>query len=308
MGIACSEGKSKTPRRVSLAAGASMGIFISLFLHLSLIDPASAQNSAPASKSRTDVNKLVRDVIQNEINSEVRDQSLWAYREIREEGGKKKLFDVVQTKDGEIQRLLAVNGQPLSTKQRQAEDQRVLNLVNRPHELQQLKKKQHDDAEQMRGLLKMFPDAFLFQEAGMQGDLMKINFSPNPKFHPNSRPAQVFHHLAGNLLVDPRQKRIVEINGKLISEVKFGGGLLGHLDQGGTFTVKQEDVGNSHWEMTYMDIRMDGKAFFFKTLAVRETEINSDFRPLPDNTTPQQAANLLLKAGDNTLKVSRATR
>lgn len=264
-----------------------------------------AQDSRPSSRPETDINKLIREVIHNEIESQVNDQSLWRYREVHEESGKKKLFDVVQTKDGEIQRLLALNGQQLSGKQRQAEDQHIQTLVAHPQQLQQLKKKQHDDAEQMRSLLRMFPEAFLFQDGGPQGNLIKINFSPNPKFHPSTRPAQVFHHLSGNLLVDPKQKHIVEINGQLVSEVKFGGGILGHLDKGGTFTVKQQDVGSGHWEMTAMDIRMNGKALFFKTLAVRERETNSDFQRLPDTTTPLQAANLLLKNGGSTLKASQ---
>lgn len=264
---------------------------------LALCLPATslAQDSRASTKAGLDLNQLMRQVIHNEIDSQVSDQSLWRYREIHEESGKKRLLDVVQTKDGEIQRLLALNGQPLGAKQRQSEDQHIQTLVSHPQQLQQLKKKQHDDAEQMRSLLRMFPEAFQFQDAGTQGNLVKINFSPNPKFRPSTRPAQVFHHLSGNLLVDPKQKRLVEINGQLVSEVKFGGGILGHLDKGGTFTVKQQDVGSGHWEMTAMDIRMNGKALFFKTLAVREREINSEFRRLPDNTTPQQAADLLMR-------------
>lgn len=267
----------------------------SLLFYLTIAASGRAQNPPADPASQSDVNKLVRDVIHHEIQTELSDQSLWRYREVYVEGGKKKLMDVCQTKDGEIQRLLAINGQELSPKQRQAEDQRIQRLVAHPDQLQQMKKKQREDADQMRNLLKMFPEAFQFQFGGRQGDLVRVNFAPNPKFHPATRPAQVFHHMTGNLLIDEKSKHIVEINGQLTSEVKFGGGFLGHLDKGGTFTVKQQDVGSGHWELTFMDIRMNGKALFFKTLSVRETEINTDFHRVPDNIVPRQAAELFIK-------------
>jgi hypothetical protein len=70
--------------------------------------------------------------------------------------------------------------------------------------------------------------------------------------------------------VDANQKRLAEISGKLMSEVKSGGGVLGHLDRGGTFLVKQQDLGSGHWEITMLDVQMIGKALFFKTIDVAE--------------------------------------
>jgi hypothetical protein len=65
------------------------------------------------------------------------------------------------------------------------------------------------------------------------------------------------------------------------------------LDKGGTFLVRQQDMGSGHWELTSMDIEMNGKALFFKTIAVREREVYSDFRQVPDGTTVQQALTYL---------------
>lgn len=66
------------------------------------------------------------------------------------------------------------------------------------------------------------------------------------------------------MLVDPRQNRLAEIDGRLVTEVKFWGGLLGHLDKGGTFTVKQEDVGGGHWQMVELNVQMSGRALLFQ--------------------------------------------
>ena len=92
------------------------------------------------------------------------------------------------------------------------------------------------------------------------------------------------------MVVDARQKRIIEINGKLTSEVKFLGGLLGHLDKDGTFFVQQEEVAGGHWDLKSLRVHMNGKALFFKTIAVAEEKEISGYRPLPQGTTLQQAA------------------
>jgi hypothetical protein len=41
--------------------------------------------------------------------------------------------------------------------------------------------------------------------------------------------------MEGTVWVDDKENRLAEISGRLIDEVKFGSGFLGHLDKGGTF-------------------------------------------------------------------------
>src|SRR5579862_5140589 len=96
----------------------------------------------------------------------------------------------------------------------------------------------------------MLPSAFEYRYAAQDGDLVRLDYSPNPAFKTPNREAEVFHHMQGSVWIDPSKKRIGKIEGRLTSEVKFGGGILGHLDPGGTFRFEQRDVGNGHWEMT----------------------------------------------------------
>lgn len=255
--------------------------------------PVFAQASNSPSNLQLDPNRVARDLFQNEIQGEIRDQSLWCFHELEEEQGQQKLSAVCQSKDGQMDRLLEVNGQELSPSQRQAEDARLQKLLNHPDVLRKKQKKEQEDSKQSHDLMKMFPDAFRFQYEGMQGNLMELKFTPNPDFHPSGRAAQVFHHMEGSVLLDPEQKRLAEITGQLTSDVKFGWGLLGHLDQGGTFFVKQQDLGAGRWELAELNVQMNGKALFFKTISVRQHQIFSDFRPEPDGTTPQQAVEFL---------------
>lgn len=266
------------------------------------VNVCSAQKSP---LSNQDANRVAREVLQNEIAAESRDKSLWSFHEIQEKDGVRKAFDVRQTRNGEVQRLVSINGQPLTAKQRREEDQRIHRLLTNPDQMRREAKKQHEDAEQARSLLKIFPDAFRFQFVGMQGPLLLLKFVPNPQFQPSGRPAQVFHDMQGTLLVDPRQKRLVEIRGQLTQDVKFGGGMLGHLDKGGTFVVKQQDFGAGHWETTLLDVQMDGKALFFKTIAVKEKTVSADFQPIADGTDLKRAAELSADETPSTMQASK---
>jgi hypothetical protein len=255
----------------------------------------SAQSSGSDSKSNTqNPDALVREVIRNEIQAQLNDKSLWCYREEQQEDSKpSKTLEICQTRDGDLERVVAVNGRQLDAGQMQAEDQRIQTLIAHPEQLRAKQKKAREDAEQERNLLATFPEAFHFQCERESGNLVTLRFRPNPAFRPTTRSTQVFHHMEGTLVLDIWQKRLVEINGRLTSEVKFAAGLLGHLDKNGTFAVQQKDFGDGHWDVSSMNVHMSGKALFFKTITVLEKKKQLDYKPLPRDVTLQQAADFL---------------
>lgn len=277
-------------------------LFTTILTIVSVCLPLGVSAQVPPSISSLSIENpdaLVREVIHNEMEAHLSDQSLWCYREQRQEESKPaKTLQVCQTKDGELERLVALDGRELSALQAQAEDERIQKLVSNPEQLRAKQKKEREDGEQARKLLATLPDAFLFQCDRQSGNLVTLRFRPNPAFRPSTRSAQVFHHMEGTLVVDAEQKRLVEINGRLTSEVKFLGGLLGHLDKDGTFCVKQQNVGEGHWDLRFMSVQMSGKALFFKTITVLETKSLLDYKPLPRGATLQQAADFLIRDFD----------
>jgi hypothetical protein len=99
--------------------------------------------------------------------------------------------------------------------------------------------------------------------------------------------------MEGVVMVDSEQQRLAAIDGKLTSEVKFFGGILGHLEKGGTFNVEQKEVAPRIWELSVMHVHMNGKALLFKTIDVQEDETYSDFKAVPPDTSLEQAAQRL---------------
>jgi hypothetical protein len=259
------------------------------------LPPAARPTQTPDQQA---AQQLVRDMVQSELQAQNDDHSYWQYHELQVVHGVSKLLDVYQTKYGEIHRLLEIDGKPLTPTQLQAEDARIQKIVVHPGTMRSVGKERQQDADEERRLLKMLPDAFLYHSEGQQGTSIKLSFVPNPDFRASDRESEVFHHMEGNLFVDAHSKRLVEISGRLTSPVKFGYGLLGHLDAGGTFHVEEREVGGGRWEMVGLHVDMNGKALFFKTIAVHEDETYSDFHEVSGDTTLAEAAQQLKRDVD----------
>jgi len=237
-------------------------------------------------------NELARRVIANELKFQD-DHDHWMYRQEKEEPGKKQIKEIVETKDGDLSRLISINGHPLTAQEQEKENQRIQELVGSPGEQGKLQRARILETERGKRLFKMLPDAFVFNYAGRGGALIKLSFRPNPNFQPPSLEARVFHDMEGELWVDSKEERLAVLNGRLMEDVKLAGGLLGRLAKGGHFEVRQAEVAAGHWEMAGMTVDMKGKALFFKTTNVQQTENRSDFERVPDDLTLTQAADIL---------------
>jgi hypothetical protein len=217
------------------------------------------------------------------------------YRLEKVESGKKQVQEILETNHGSLSRLLSIGGHSLDTKQQQKENQRMQRLVSHPDEQRKLQQASRKKAEQGARLFRILPDVFVFSYAGRQGDLVRLTFRPNSTFQPPSIEARVFHHMQGEMTVDIKQERLVGLDGYLMDDVKFGGGVLGHLDKGGKFEVRQTEVAPGEWEMSILCVDMQGRALFFKAIGVQQTEDHSDFSRVPDDVTLAEAADILSK-------------
>jgi hypothetical protein len=230
-----------------------------------------------------------------ELKAQADDHSHWMYEVKAHSAGKEQVKLVVQTREGELDHLRTVNGQPISPEQEKQEERRIDRLIRKRTERRKERRTQEEDDQRIERLLKLLPDAVIASYGQRRGDLVELLFKPNPGFHPSSHEASVFHDMEGRIWINSKENRLAEIEGRLIKEVKFGGGLLGHLRKGGEFHVKQSEVAPGHWEITLLRINMRGKALFFKTISVQENETRTNFQPVADSMTLSQAAQELQK-------------
>jgi hypothetical protein len=261
-----------------------------------------------AQPSPSNANDLVRQVVNNELQAENQDHSHWLYRlEFERPNGSRETDEVVETDEGSLRRPMLIDGHEPSPQEQQQADQYIRKAAQDPTALRKSLKQGVEDEARTQKMLKLLPEAFVFTYVEQQGDLVKLNFAPNPQFHPPSREAEVFHALQGCLWVHRKQNRLAEISGRLVHKVKFGGGLLGHLDEGGSFDVKQAELTLGYWKLSQLNVHMTGRVLFFKTISQQHKEARSNFKRLPDNITVAQAADLLEKRVTSQLRTQRRT-
>jgi len=277
-------------------------VLVAVIVGLAISGPSAAFAQRAESPA-----ELVRRTVENEIKSNDEDgRSMFRDHQETLSGSRTKL--VVETSEGTAGMLIAIDGKPLNPQQHRAEMGRLAGLVNNPQELKKKQKAERDDAERTERIVRALPDAFKYEFDGTQegtagvggaGDeLVRLKFRPNPKYDPPSRTEQVLTGMQGIVLIDANRHRIAEIDGTLFREVGFGWGILGHLDKGGHFLVRQCDPGDGNWNVSRMDLSFTGRVLWFKRINIKSNEVFSDFRPAPPDLTFAQAVELLKKQAE----------
>jgi hypothetical protein len=265
-----------------------------------LVAGAAAQSAPPPATPQVPAQELVRRVIANEEKAS-QDGVRFLYR-LRTEKAKSGAItkELVETNEGVVARLIAVNDKPPTAEQRRKDDERLEQLLRDPQARAAKQKQQKDDEKRTNRMLKALPDAFLYGydgfEAGENGQpMIRLKFKPNPAFSAPSRELQVYYGMEGTALIEPRQERLVRIRARLFKGVNFGWGILGHLDPGGRFDAQQSRVGNDRWEITDMRLRFTGRILLFKSLNIDQHETAFDYRRAPDNLSFAQGIEFLKK-------------
>jgi len=243
-------------------------------------------------------NALVRRAVQIQIANDERTVAMrYRFTKVTDHGTFVK--DVIETNDGEVSRLIAINGKPLDAQQERQEEQRLKALLADP--ASQRRHHQHETEEQQRvdRLMRELPDAFLFhyvgEEPGMNGPILHFTFVPNPKFPPPDLESRMFEGMTGDLWINQLTMRFVRLQAHLIHNVRWGLGLLATFDKGGRVSMENDEVLPGYWAVTHMRLDVDGTALVLKTLSFHMTENQTDFTLLPPATTWREAVRLLQK-------------
>jgi len=236
--------------------------------------------------------ELVGAVVVNEMTD--REQLRKWICTIEKRTGKQSLTELqVETKDGPLFRLVTINGAELNPDQRKQDDARIARLIKDPRPLQKLKQAQEDDEIRLQKLMTLMPQAFVYDYDGVEGNLVRIKFRPNPVYVPPTYEARVIHSLAGIILIDSEHKRLVSVAGRLTNRVDFGFGLLGRIDSG-TVEIARMEVGPHLWKTTFINIHFSGRLALFKTVSKDQYERRSDFHTISAGLSLSDANALLI--------------
>ena len=234
---------------------------------------------------------LVKDVVYNELE-ERRQISLWQYR-VEKRVASQTTVEQEETRSGPVHRVLTRQGKPLDPAAQKKETDRLNNLLHNPTE--QARRKQDREAEEQRlqRLIGAMPDAFVYSYDGVDNGNLRLSFQPNPAYNPQTYEARVYHALSGQIWIQPQYKRLVKLDAHIVNEIDFGYGLLGRIEKGGSFQIEREQVSNTRWKTSLLDVRVSGRIVFLKSINRDQHELRSNFQPVPSDLDVQQAVALL---------------
>lgn len=245
---------------------------------------------AAVSLSAQDPRQIVKEAVQTELDASANDHSHWIYFEIDRRPERTVKQWVAEAQHLSLNRVVERDGQPLSEAQQRNE---ITSFINDTHaQAKQRKSGEHDD-EQAEELTKMLPDAFIWTMQSQTDRDLVLHFKPNPDFHPPDIEARVFAAMEGEMAVDRRQHRIVTLKGRLTRDIKIGFGLLGQLDEGGTFDIERRELSPDVWQIIETHVHIQGHALIFKTISEIEDDVKSHFERIDASTSVSQAQDAL---------------
>jgi hypothetical protein len=261
---------------------------VSRFLTLTLA-AGMALRPAPALPSQT-AKELIADTCYNELQQREK-RTLWSYVAKRSSNNHVFREQVIETVDASVRHLLAVDGEPPTSVQMKEENDRnreLLKNVSRRHAIQ---KQQDNDDKKMEELLRIIPEAFVFEDQGQEGESERIAFHPNPGFKPKTYEQRILHALDGIVFIDLLDKRIARLSGSLGTRVEFGYGVIGHVEQGGTTDITRVHLSPGIWKTSAEKIDINGRFVILKTINKHQDESRTGFQPVSPDTTFAQALN-----------------
>ncbi|HEY3705106.1 MAG TPA: hypothetical protein VGL22_08595 [Terracidiphilus sp.] len=242
--------------------------------------------------AREDAGTLVRETVYNELHDHDR-HGYWRYWVQQHTQNGTRMEEQVETVDGPVGRLLLENGQPLDEQGEQLERSKLVTLRNSPSEQANRRQAYHEDEQRIGRVLALLPDAFTYQDAGIENNRRHLRFVPNPKYSAHSMEARVFHQLSGDLWIDVRMKRLHRLEGRLNDDVSFGYGMLGRVNKGGWFRLVRTQVADNEWKTERLEVHMSGKALLLKTIDHDTSEVRGGFEAVPPAMTFQQGLKVL---------------
>jgi len=270
--------------------------FFLFFLLLPGAGAALAQPVVPAALTPAQAQALVGRALATEVRAAQDASHPMRYRLRKSSPRMTSTKEIVETRDGDVARLVRLNDQPLSPAAAQQEEERLNALATDPSRQRHRKQSEERDAGIVFKLLRLLPQAFLYDYAGSgqgsSGTVEKFRFRPNPGFHPPDLETQALTAMTGELWIDAAQERVTRLEGHLQQDTDYGWGILGKLDKGGWVVIEQADVGGRQWRIARFQMKMDLR-ILFKTKNFDTTEEMSQYAPVPARLDYRQAIQML---------------
>ena len=277
---------------------ARTGTVAGVVLFALLLVSWNKMSAVEAQSASSQPGAIVRRCAQN-LLKQIRSPTPIRFQERIEAPWGSEIRDVIFTKEGRVDRLIAAGDRPLTAAQQKKEVDRLKALLQRSAS-QVVTPAQDAETQRRLKLVAAIPTAFSYQMSGTQeSGTLEFKFLPAEYFNPGNRETRVYKGMRGVVQIDPRHDQLLRVDGEIFRNVSFGWGILGRLHKGGHFRIEQREVLPNVWEITDMDFDFTYTVFFFsQSHYIRKTSSTAYTRIDPD-TGRAEAIEMLLSQSTN---------
>ena len=124
-------------------------------------------------------------------------------------------------------------------------------------------KREHDRADFVDAAKTAFVIKWLGTSPWHGGTCDVFELDPDPAFHPHGLFQDALAHVTAKMWVDRETNQMVRGEAHMMSDISFGGGILGKLYRGGVVSLEQAPVAPGVWLPTHMQYDFSGRKFLF---------------------------------------------
>ena len=211
----------------------------------------------------------------------------------RQQGGGTKTFEERMILGSPYERLVAVNGKPLSAEQQAGEQQKLdTTVVERQKESEQergrriakYEKEREGDDLMMEQLTKALDFKLVGEQRLGAQDVYVLKATPRPGYNPPNAQAKVLTGMEGKLWIDKQTFQWVKVEATVMRPVSIGG-FLAEVEPGTHFELEKAPVTDSIWLPKHFAMKSQAKVLFFFTRKSQADETYSDYhKPAPIKT------------------------
>ncbi|MFN7997172.1 MAG: hypothetical protein U0Q18_26390 [Bryobacteraceae bacterium] len=202
----------------------------------------------------------------------------------------RKKYQVLMLQGSTYNKLLAINGEPLSPAQTKTEEHKIKVVIRkREHEsseareerIAQYRKERRQDHELMRQMIQAFQYKMLANEMLNGHECYVIQATPKPGYNPPNRDTKVLTGMRGKLWIDTHQFQWVRVHAEVFRPVNFGL-FIAHVEPGTSFELEERPVNNRIWLPSHFSTEVKANILGFWSHNSRDDETYSEYRPMSD--------------------------
>ncbi len=213
----------------------------------------------------------------------------------QESDGSTKTYAELMILGSRYERLVAVNGKPLSSGENTQQEQKLQAEISvRRQESPQQRRERISDYERGRKrdyrMMDQLTKAFNFTLIGEQklgsNNVYVLKATPRPDYQPPNMEMQALKGMQGKLWIDKNTFQWVKVEAQVIHPVSIEG-FLAEVEPGTRFELDKGPVANGIWLPTHYVMKARAKILFFIPHRTQADETYYDFHKIQGNAAPE---------------------